>query len=88
MGARLHLGVVIVCVWKGGERSRRWKLGRNHLSSYGHSSLRFLHHGLQFVGRNVFGVDQLHHLSITQETRPELQEKQSSSDRLLKVYLI
>lgn len=71
-----HLGVVIVGVWQGGECSRRGKLGGYHLSPYGHSSLRSLHHGFQFVRRNVLGVDQQHHLSITQETRPQLQKTQ------------
>ncbi len=53
----LHLGVVIVCVWQGGECGRKRKLRRDHLSSYGHSSLWSLHHGLQFVCRDMFGVD-------------------------------
>ena len=71
---RPHLGVVIVCVWKGGERCGRGEFYRYHLSAYGHSSLRSLHHGLQFVGRNVFGVDQQHHLGVAQETGPKLRE--------------
>lgn len=73
----VHLRVVIVCVWKGGESCGRGKLHRYHLSAYGHSSLRSLHHRLQFVSRNVFGADQQHHLRITQETGPKLKETDS-----------
>lgn len=70
----VHLRVVVVCVWQGGESCGKGKLCRYHLSAYGHSSLRSLHQSLQFVRRNVFGIDQQHHLGITQETGPELQE--------------
>lgn len=72
---RAHLRVVIVCVWKGGESGGGGKFHRYHLPANGHSSLRSLHHRLQFVRRNVFGVDQQHHLSVAQETGPELKEK-------------
>lgn len=71
--AHTNLGVVVVRVGQGGEGRGRGKLGREHLSADGHSSLRPLHQRLQLVGGNVFGIDQQHHLGITQETRPHLQ---------------
>lgn len=74
----VYLRVVVVCVWQGGESCGRRKFGRYHLSAYGHSSLGSLHQSLQLVCRNVFGSDQQHHLSITQETGPKLQETDCS----------
>lgn len=74
----VHLRVVVVCVWQGGESCGRGKFCRYHLSPYGHPSLGSLHQSLQLVCRNVFGSDQQHHLSITQETRTKLKETDCS----------